>query len=378
MNALNKDKPRPTAFAADRSAQAARGAIKAVWWGAAGMAARAIAKPTSAKPEGFAPTAEPAPEGFVRRAWREAFEKDAGDVALGLYPPMDDAPAHPGAMLRGAADFLADARQVEARRRRGGATEARDDAPADGAYPPYYRQNFHYQSGGWFTKDSARRYEAQVEALFAGAAGAMRRRALSLLAAAWRGRDHRGLAILDLACGSGAFLKDLTAAFPRARLIGVDLSGAYLEEARRRSGVKLLVQANAERLPLADASLDAVSCVYLFHELPPVVRGRVAAEIARVLRPGGLLAFADSLQPIDEPRLGRLLEAFPAYFHEPYYATYSATDLAALFARAGLAARGQDTAFLTKAMLFEKGAGDPFGAFGEWNSPADRRGYADL
>ena len=352
---MTKEKPRLAAFAADRTAQAARGAFKAAWWAAAGMAARAIAKPSGARPEGFAPTAEPAPKGFVRRAWLEAFEKDARDVAMGLYPPMDDAPAHPAAALRGAADFLADAKQVEARRRRGGATEAREDAPPGGVYPAYYRQNFHYQSGGWFTRDSARRYEAQVEALFAGAAGAMRRRALSLLAAAWRGRDHRGVAILDLACGSGAFLNNLAAAFPRARLVGVDLSGPYLEEARRRSGLETLVQANAERLPFADASLDAVACVYLFHELPPKVRAAVVAEIARVLKPGGLMAFADSLQPVDEPRMGRLLEAFPAYFHEPYYATYAATDLPALFAAAGLSVRGQDTAFLTKAMLFEKG-----------------------
>lgn len=356
MTEVNKDNARTRAFAADRTAQAARGAFKAAWWAAAGMAARAIAKPTSARPEGFSPTAEPAPKGFVRRAWLEAFEKDARDVALGLYPPMDDAPAHPAAALRGAADFLADARAVEARRRRGGATEARDDAPTGGVYPAYYRQNFHYQSGGWFTRGSARRYEAQVETLFAGSAGAMRRRALSLLAAAWRGRDHRGVAILDLACGSGAFLNDLAATFPRAHLLGADLSSAYLEEARRRSGIEALIQANAERLPFADASLDGVACVYLFHELPPKVRAAVAAEIARVLKPGGLLAFADSLQPVDEPRMGRLLEAFPAYFHEPYYATYATADLAALFAAAGLTARGRDTAFLTKAMLFEKDA----------------------
>jgi ubiquinone/menaquinone biosynthesis C-methylase UbiE len=343
-----------SAFALDRRAQAARAAIKAVWWSAAGMAARALAKPTSVRPEGFQPTAEPAPEGFVRRAWLEAFEKDARDVAEGLYPPMDDGPADVVGAIRQAADFLSDAQAVEARRRRGGGTEARDDAPEGGAYPPYYRQNFHFQSGGWFTKESARRYDAQVEALFAGTAGAMRRRALSLLAGAWRARDHRGLTVLDLACGSGAFLRDLGLAFPRARLIGVDLSPAYLEEAARRTGARALAQANAERLPFADASLDAVTSIYLFHELPPRVRTTVAAEVARVLKPGGLFALADSVQPVDEPRLTRLLEAFPAYFHEPFYGTYSQTDLAALFGVAGLRLAGQDRAFLTKAMLFEK------------------------
>ncbi len=261
-------------------------------------------------------------------------------MAAGLYPPMSDRAVESAFAPRQVADLLTDARRVE--------------APAGKGFPVYYRQNFHFQSGGWFTDESARRYEGQVEALFAGAAGPMRRRALSLLARAWSDKDHRGRAILDLACGSGAFLENLAATFPRARIMGVDLSEPYLQEARRRSGVRSLSLANAEHLPFADASLDAVTCIYLFHELPPRVRGAVAREIARVLKPGGLLALADSVQPADEPRLERLLEAFPAYFHEPFYASYSQTDLVALFAAVGLTARGEDRAFLTKAILFEK------------------------
>jgi ubiquinone/menaquinone biosynthesis C-methylase UbiE len=355
---LADTKPSPgaplSAFASDRATQAARATVKAVWWGAAGLAARAITRPTREQPAEFQPRSEPIPDGLVRRAWMEAFEKEARDVARGLYPPMDDGPTDPVGAVRRAIDFLSDARAVEARRRRGGGVEAREEAPA-GAYPNYYRQNFHFQTGGWFTEDSARRYETQVEALFAGTAGAMRRRALALLAAAWRDRDHRGAAILDLACGAGAFLRDLGAAFPRARLAGADLSPAYLEEARRNTGVATLVQANAEQLPFADGAHDAVTCVYLFHELPPRVRPVVAAEIARVLKPGGVFALADSIQPSDEPRLGRLLEAFPAYFHEPFYASYCDTDLTALFEAAGLKrVVATDTAFLTKAMLFEK------------------------
>jgi SAM-dependent methyltransferase len=84
------------------------------------------------------------------------------------------------------------------------------------------------------------------------------------------------------------------------------------------------------------------------------VRSAVAAEIARVLKPGGLLAFADALQGADEPRLARLLEVFPAYFHEPYFASYEKTDLPDLFAAAGLTSRETDHAFLTKALLLEK------------------------
>ena len=343
---------RRTAFARDARSYAAAAAAKALWWGAAGVAARALARPTDVKPIDFVPAADPPPAGFVRRAWLSAFEKEAADVAAGLYPPMGDRPADPVAAVRRTADFISDAMEVEARRRRGDGVEVRGHAPA--SYPAYYRQNFHFQSGGWFTAESAGRYEAQVEALFAGTAGAMRRRALSLIAKAWRARDHRGLAMLDLACGTGAFLSDLSVAFPRARLIGADLSPAYVAAAHAAAPRAALVQAKAEQLPFADASLDAVSAVYLFHELPPKVRSAVAAEIARVLKPGGLFALADSIQPTDEPRLARLLEAFPAYFHEPFYESYARSDLAALFVAAGLRPTGDDAAFLTKAMLFEK------------------------
>ena len=341
------------AFALDAASQRARAAAKAAWWSAAGGLARAITQPTRGEAaRSFKAEGPPVSNTRLRQVYLEAFEKDARDVAAGLYPAMDDAPARPVRSVLQALDFLIDARVVDQRRRRGDGVEVRSE-PETQAYPNYYRQNFHYQSGGWFTAESARRYDAQVEALFAGTAGAMRRRGLSLLAGHWRGRDQRGLKLVDVACGAGGFLRDLKATFPRAALAGLDLSPAYLAKARQRTGLGA-VQANAEAMPFADASLDAVTCVYLFHELPPRVRPVVAAAIARTLKPGGVLVFVDSVQPRDEPDLARLLEAFPAYFHEPYYSTYAETDLPALFSGAGLRLIGEDRAFLTKAMLLEK------------------------
>lgn len=344
---------RRRAFSGDARRVQMLSAAKAVWWSANRAAGRTLMEPKrSDEAAAFTPTYPPPPKGLLRKAWAQAFAKDSADVAAGLYPVTEAPPANLKIALQTAIDLLEDTREVEARRRRGGRVEARAQVESS-AYPIYYRQNFHYQSGGWFTADSARRYEAQVETLFSGAAGPMRRRALSLLAKAWRARDHRDLKLVDLACGSGAFLGDLKATFPRARLMGVDLSLAYGEQARRRSGVPV-IQAAAERLPFPDASLDAVSCVYLFHELPPKVRPVVAREIARVLKPGGVLAFADSLQTRDAPDLGRLMEAFPVFFHEPYYDSYQSQDLDALFGSAGLSVAGRDQAFLTKALLLEK------------------------
>ena len=340
------------AFGLEARLQRARLTAKAAWFVAAGFGTRALARPEADAPR-VRSDAPPVPRAELRRAYLQAFAKDARDVAAGLYPPADGPPPQPAEAVARMADLLADAKAVDARRRREGRVEAREEA-GSAAYPTYYRQNFHYQSGGWFTEDSARRYEDQVETLFSGAAGPMRRRALSLLARAWRGRDQRALRVVDVACGSGAFLADLKAAFPRAAVAGVDLSLPYVTEARRRSGVTAVAQAAAERLPFADESLDAVTCVYLFHELPPRVRPQVAAELARVLKPGGVLAFADAVQASDAPSLARMLAAFPAYFHEPYFDSYQGEDLPALFGAAGLQPAGEDGAFLTKALLFAK------------------------
>src|SRR6185312_5279597 len=74
-------------------------------------------------------------------------------------------------------EFFRDLPAVEARRRRN-ATHEVLTAKTRGRRPAYYLQNFHFQSGGWLTEDSAERYDTQVAVLFKGAANAIRRQAL--------------------------------------------------------------------------------------------------------------------------------------------------------------------------------------------------------
>ncbi len=118
-----------------------------------------------------------------------------------------------------------------------------------------------------------------------------------------------------------------------------------------------LTVGNTEAIPLPDTSQDIVTCVYLFHELPPDVRRVVAREIARVLKPGGLLVFIDSMQMGDKPGWDGLLEAFPVRFHEPYFRHYAIDDLNGLFEEAGLTAREDWRAFLSKGMARRKREG---------------------
>jgi SAM-dependent methyltransferase len=97
-----------------------------------------------------------------------------------------------------------------------------------------------------------------------------------------------------------------------------------------------------------------VTCVFLFHELPPRVRREAAREIARILKPGGVLVLADSIQTNDAPDLDRMLEYFPVGFHEPYFGSYLQEDFAGLFGEAGLELEETELAFLTKVMRFRK------------------------
>lgn len=281
---------------------------------------------------------------------------DALAVRDGLYPPSEDEAEAPGRHLARVRQMFADLPEAVGRRAAGDATSAKAQAGAD-SVPDYYAQDFHFQTGGYLSDESARLYDVQVETLFMGSAGPMRRTALRPVADHMRGRDQRDTVLLDVACGTGRFLRQVRLAYPAIRLKGLDLSRAYLDEAgKHMRGLRPaeLIEAPGEAIPLPDASVDVVTSIFLFHELPPDVRRQVTAEIARVLKPGGLFVFLDSLQMGDRPGWDGLLEGFPVRFHEPYYRQYAIEDLDALFDAAGLEAETTSTAFLSKTISRRK------------------------
>jgi demethylmenaquinone methyltransferase/2-methoxy-6-polyprenyl-1,4-benzoquinol methylase len=112
----------------------------------------------------------------------------------------------------------------------------------------------------------------------------------------WRRRTVRALGlpdgarVLDVACGTGDLCNELAA--HRLHPIGVDFSAGMLAAARTRAP---LVRADALRLPVRDASADAVVCGFALRNF--VALEPFFAECARVLRPGGRIGLLDVAEP---------------------------------------------------------------------------------
>ena len=221
-------------------------------------------------------------------------------------------------------------------------------------------QNFHFQSGGWMTEESARLYDMQVEVLFSGAANAMRRQALVPMAEALKGRDQRRLAYADIACGTGRVPAPGARRPFRAsrRFADRPLGGLCRgDDAAAGFGGRVIqpVVAKAEALPLPrreprPRDLRSFSSTSCRRRCAAPWRARSAAS----MKPGGLFVFVESLQPGDAPDYDGLLEVFPALFHEPYFKSYLDEDLEALFGEAGFAVESTTNAFFAKVVAFRK------------------------
>ncbi len=203
-------------------------------------------------------------------------------------------------------------------------------------YPKYYLQNFHGQTDGYLSDYSAGIYDIQVEILFNGTADAMRRRVISPLKVGlkngFKTKDSSSYKILDIATGTGRTLKQLSYAFPKSELIGIDLSGSYLKQASKylnnsQRDMVQLIKGNAEKIPLLNETFNGITCVFLFHELPGEARENVIKECFRLLKPNGTLVLADSIQINDSPQFTEVMENFYKAFHEPYYKDYLKDDI---------------------------------------------------
>ncbi len=105
-----------------------------------------------------------------------------------------------------------------------------------------------------------------------------------------------GLRVLEIGCGTGNVTIRAKRAHPGAELIGSDPDPRALARAQRKAGRLTGIRferAYAQQLPFVDGEFDRVLSSMMLHHLYAGVKAAAAAEIHRVLRPGGELHVLD-------------------------------------------------------------------------------------
>jgi demethylmenaquinone methyltransferase/2-methoxy-6-polyprenyl-1,4-benzoquinol methylase len=119
--------------------------------------------------------------------------------------------------------------------------------------------------------------------------------------AMWRGVPEDAHVVLDLCTGSGVSLAGLRR--PGRVVLGIDVSLGMLEVARDRQGTMgwapRLACADGFRLPVRDGAIDAVTVAFGIRNLRP--RPASLGELARAIRPGGVLSVLEATAPAPGP-----------------------------------------------------------------------------
>jgi SAM-dependent methyltransferase len=100
--------------------------------------------------------------------------------------------------------------------------------------------------------------------------------------------DSKTLRYLDVGCGKGDLASLLVKDF--AHVAGCDPSGEMLKGAQN---LEVRVQEDPGKIPFDDGQFDFATAVCVYHHVPPPERAALTAEVARVLRPGGVFAIIE-------------------------------------------------------------------------------------
>lgn len=147
--------------------------------------------------------------------------------------------------------------------------------------PKYVLQEFHNLPNGNYSKRIGRGYAHGFDHVMLGSLKKGRQH----IAAALQGAEKA----LDLGCGAGHMGAALHEAGIK-QIWGLDPSPYLLQIAAEKYPYLQLIHGVGETIDLPDASMDAISVCFVFHEIPPRYLKQVLSELQRVLKPGGKIA----------------------------------------------------------------------------------------
>jgi demethylmenaquinone methyltransferase/2-methoxy-6-polyprenyl-1,4-benzoquinol methylase len=143
--------------------------------------------------------------------------------------------------------------------------------------------------------NAAPHYEWICRVMSLGSGALYRRQALQRLGV------RPGMAVLDVATGTGLVAREAVALTGGSGVVGLEPSRGMLDEARRTVAAPL-VQARGEALPFADARFDVLSMGYALRHVPDLFAA--FREYHRVLRPGGRVLILEISRPASRLGLG--------------------------------------------------------------------------
>ncbi len=194
-------------------------------------------------------------------------------------------------------------------------TRNENDLKTDTDYPEYFNRKYHFQTDGYTSEHSASLYDHQVDLLFAGMAGPMRRTILEEL----RGFSPKN--IVELGCGTGSGTEIVAKHLKDSRIIATDLSHEYISFAQKKHKLENVEFKQMNGLKLS-GEFDFIYHVFLLHELPSKERRELLKKQVNSLTLTGKGVILESLQKGDIPFLDEVLDDFPKYYHEPFYKHY--------------------------------------------------------
>ena len=206
--------------------------------------------------------------------------------------------------------------------------------------PDYTKHEIHQQPGGYVGHPFAGHIYHYATNQFYRGANDQDQRHRSYAADCRVPADGKVKRILDLGCGIGQLAVALKERFPEADVTGIDVAAPMLRYAHMRAvdlGADVnFVQRLAEDTKFPDGHFDVVASYILFHEVTADATRQILAEVARVLRPGGIFYPLDFNHRV-KPSPGRLYGGYQDHIfnNEVWRQEYAGLDFAGEMKKAG-------------------------------------------